>query len=232
MFRTVMLGAMALVAPAAMAADAAQDVTDAAKKLGDAANYSWKTTSENAGGGGFNATIEGAAEKDGYTSLKMTFGDNNIEVAVKGGKGALKTEDGWKSSEEAANDENGPGRFLAAIVQNFKAPAAQAQDIVSKTKDLKQADDAYTAELTEEGAKQLATFRRGNNANGPQISNAKGTIKFWVKDGTLAKMEYHIQATMTVNGEDRDIDRTTTTEIKDVGSTKVEVPDDAKKKLP
>lgn len=33
------------------------------------------------------------------------------------------------------------------------------------------------------------------------------------------------------NGEDREIDRTTTTEIKDVGSTKVQVPDAAKKKL-
>jgi hypothetical protein len=36
---------------------------------------------------------------------------------------------------------------------------------------------------------------------------------------------------MTFNGEDRDVNRTTTTEIKDVGTTKVEVPADAKPKL-
>jgi hypothetical protein len=36
---------------------------------------------------------------------------------------------------------------------------------------------------------------------------------------------------MTFNGNDVEIDRTTTTEIKDVGSTKVEIPDEAKKKL-
>jgi hypothetical protein len=36
---------------------------------------------------------------------------------------------------------------------------------------------------------------------------------------------------MTVNGEDRDVDRTTTIEIKDIGTTKVEVPAEAKSKL-
>jgi hypothetical protein len=36
---------------------------------------------------------------------------------------------------------------------------------------------------------------------------------------------------MTVNGEDRDMVRTTTWEIRDVGSTTVEVPAEAKKRL-
>jgi hypothetical protein len=33
------------------------------------------------------------------------------------------------------------------------------------------------------------------------------------------------------NGDDRDIDRTTTVEIKDVGSTKITVPNEAKSKM-
>jgi hypothetical protein len=36
---------------------------------------------------------------------------------------------------------------------------------------------------------------------------------------------------MNLNGEDRDVDRTTTVEFKDVGTTKLEVPEAAKKKL-
>ena len=36
---------------------------------------------------------------------------------------------------------------------------------------------------------------------------------------------------MSFNGEDRDLDTTTTTEIKNVGSTKVDVPEAAKKKF-
>ena len=40
-----------------------------------------------------------------------------------------------------------------------------------------------------------------------------------------------MQGKVSFNGNDRDVDRTTTVEIKDVGTTKVEVPEGAKKKL-
>jgi hypothetical protein len=36
---------------------------------------------------------------------------------------------------------------------------------------------------------------------------------------------------MNFNGEDRDIDRTTTIEFKDAGTTKIEVPEAAQKKM-
>jgi hypothetical protein len=63
------------------------------------------------------------------------------------------------------------------------------------------------------------------------VSNAKGTVTFWLTDGKLVKFQTHVTGTVSFNGNDRDMDRTTTTEIKDVGTTKVEVADDAKKKL-
>jgi hypothetical protein len=56
-------------------------------------------------------------------------------------------------------------------------------------------------------------------------------VKLWVKDGLLSKYEVKVQGKVSFNGNDRDVDRTTTIEIKDIGSTKVQVPDDAKKKL-
>ncbi len=56
-------------------------------------------------------------------------------------------------------------------------------------------------------------------------------MKFWVKDGALAKYEFNVQGKMEFNGNPIDIDRTTTVEIKDVDSTKVEVPEEAKGKL-
>jgi len=63
------------------------------------------------------------------------------------------------------------------------------------------------------------------------FSNAKGSVKFWVKDGALTKFQYKVTGSVSFNGNDRDVDRTTTIEIKDVGTTKVNVPDQAKKKL-
>ena len=64
------------------------------------------------------------------------------------------------------------------------------------------------------------------------VTNAKGTAKFWTKDGQLAKYEYNVKGTVAGrDGQERDVDRTTTVEIKDVGSTKVEVPAEAKGKV-
>jgi hypothetical protein len=44
-------------------------------------------------------------------------------------------------------------------------------------------------------------------------------------------MQVKVSATVSVNGEDRDMARTTTYEIRDVGTTQVTAPDAAKKAL-
>jgi hypothetical protein len=67
--------------------------------------------------------------------------------------------------------------------------------------------------------------------DGPDITGAKGTIKFWVKDGALTKYETDVQGSIDFNGNARDMHPVTTIEIKDVGTTKIEVPADAKKNL-
>ena len=247
MIRRILLSTAAVLAGTALVASAApkDEVTDAAKKLTDAQNYSWKQTTERAGGGGGGGgfgggALEGKTEKGGATLISMTMRDNTVEAVKKGDKGAVKTEEGWQSFDEAqqaAQSEGGFGRgtFAAMRARNTKLPADEAQDLAAKAKELKKTGDAYESELTEAGAKDLLTFRgfRGGNANftPPEPTNAKGTVKFWTKDGQLAKYEYRVQGTMSFNGEDRDIDRTTTVEIKDVGSTKVEVPAEAKGKI-
>ena len=227
MVRSIVLATIALLTGSALAADSPKDtVTAAAKKLGDAANYSWKTTSEF--GGQARGGSEGKTEKDGFTVLTFTFGDNTTEVYIKGTKGAIKTADGWQSLDEAAKAEQGPGRFVGRMAQTFKAPAAQAAELAAATKELKQADDVISGDLTEEGAKNLMAFGGGRGgANAPAITNAKGTVKFWVKDGVLTKMQYSVTGTRG----DRDIDRSTTVEIKDVGTTKIAVPEEATKKM-
>ena len=47
----------------------------------------------------------------------------------------------------------------------------------------------------------------------------------------LSKYEYHVTGTRSFNGNEFNIDRTTTVEIKDVGSSKVDVPEEAKGKV-
>ena len=109
MFRRVLFSTVAVVAGFSVAAQAApkDEVTDAAKKLGEAKSYSWKSEVQSQGGGGggqgrgrFGGPTEGKTEKDGFTLLSMQRGDNTIEAVLKGEKGAVKTQDGWQSFEE------------------------------------------------------------------------------------------------------------------------------------
>ena len=61
-------------------------------------------------------------------------------------------------------------------------------------------------------------------------SGLKGSAKFWVTDGVLSKYENSIEGEAPgFNGQEMDMTRTTTVEIKDIGTTKVEVPAEAKK---
>jgi opacity protein-like surface antigen len=231
--KSLLICSTTLLAAASLVAADKDDVTSAAQKLAGADNYSWTTTMESTQ---FKpGPSHGKTQKDGLVWQDFTMQDNTVEAYAKDGKGAIKTEDGWQSLEEAAKDDGGGGynfkRFLAIRMQNFKAPAAQAEEIAGKTKDLTKTDDTYAGELTEEGAKSLLTFgRRGGQA--PAVSNAKGSVKFWIKDGAITKYQTKVSGTTkNRDGEDMDIDRTTTVEIKDVGATKITVPDEVKSKM-
>jgi hypothetical protein len=221
----------AMLAGSLLAADTSpkDDVTNAAKSLAGKANYSWHITVAVPEDAPFRpGPTDGKLEKDGYTQVKTTMRDNDVQFVLKGDKAAVTNPDGgWQALSELEESE-GPGRFFARMIRNFKAPAVQAGEIAAAAKELKKDGEVYSGDLTEEGAKNLLTFRRGGQAT---VSNAKGSAKFWIKDGALSKYEFKVTGTVNFNGNDMDVDRTTTVEIKDVGTTKVDVPEEAKKKL-
>jgi hypothetical protein len=227
---TITLALFALATSPILAADAKDEVTAAAKKLGQE-NYGWSTTVESGFG---QTTSQGKAQKDGLVWLSLKFGENSTEAFLKSAdKGAVKMQDEeWQSlSDLTAEGNQGRGRFIGRMLQNYKAPALDVVNIASKTKELKKEGDAYTGDLSEEGAKDLVSFggRRGTNA--PEPKDAKGSVKIWIKDGLVSKFELKLQGTVNFNGEDRDISRTSTVEIKDVGSAKIAVPEAVQKKL-
>jgi hypothetical protein len=206
------------------------DVIAAAKKLGDQPNYSWKTTVAVPEGSRFRpGPTEGKTDKDGFTHIKWTFGENTTDVVLKGDKGAMTNQDGaWESLSEAEQEE-GMGRMRAMMARGMKTPAAQAAELAAGVKELKQDGDALAGDLDEATAKSLLMF--GRRGDGPETSGVKGSARFWIKDGALSKFEYKVKGKVTFNGNERDVDRSTTVEIKDVGTTKVSVPEAARKKL-
>jgi hypothetical protein len=213
--------------------NAKDEVVKAAKSLEDKSNYSWKTTTTSPSPTQFRfGPTEGKTEKGGFTALTMSLRDNTIEAVLKGGKGAVKTEEGWRSLVEVAESDSqqNTSRFIARMLQNVKAPAAQAADLASKAKELKKTDDAYVGDLTQEGVKELLSFGRRPNPDSPGARDVSGAVKFWIKDGVLSKYEYQIKGTVKVGDNDFNMDRTSTIEIKDVDSTKIDVPEEAKSK--
>ncbi|MGA3283982.1 MAG: hypothetical protein ABSD57_05955 [Verrucomicrobiota bacterium] len=227
MKKNILFGALALLAGPLFAADSGpkDDVIAAAQKLAATASYSWKQTVVVPESAQFKpGPTEGKTEKGGATYVKMSFGDNITEIVMKGDKAAVTDPDGdWQSLTNLENDSEGPGRFLVGMVRNFRAPAAQATNLLAAVKELKKDGDVYSGDLTEAGAK--AQFRFGT------VTNPKGSAKFWLKDGLLSKYEYKVQGKVGFNGNEMDLDRDTTVEIKDVGATKVDMPDGAKKVL-
>jgi hypothetical protein len=238
MIKNLLFGMVALLAGSLMAADSSpkDDVKSAAAALGNETNYTWQATVEVPADSQFKpGPTDGKTEKGGYTALSFSFGDNTTEALTIGTNGAVKTDDGWKSLAEAMKGGGGgfnPATFIARMVQNYKTPALEAASLADAAKQLKKDTNSISGDLTEDGAKALLSFRRGRNGGeGPTITNPKGSVKFWIRDGNLVKYQYHVQGTVSFNGNDRDVDRTTTVEIKDVNVTKIDVSDDAKKKL-
>jgi hypothetical protein len=247
MIRTLlaMITVLTLAAPV-LRADPKDDIQAAIQKLGDSPSYSWST---NISGGFGRGTQDGKTQKDGYSTVTMQIRDSSFDIVIKGVKTVLKTDSGWKTPSEVISDEGGdnaggpPGpEFLAAIMaRNFKTPAQQALDNIDALSNIQKTDNGYTADLSEDAIKAMVARPRRPSATtnpdaatsmpSPNISNASGNVKITISGGNLTQLMVHVTATITINGNDRDVDRTTTTTFKDVGSTTVDVPDDAKAKL-
>jgi len=234
----LLLTLVSFAAAPLLAADSAEEIKAAAQKLAEKGSYAWTAKVESPQGDrgrGFGPA-NGRTDK-GLTALVWQGRDNKTEAIKKGDKFVVKIGDEWQTASELEDGggDNNRARFTGRRVQNFKAPAQDAAELAGRLKDVKKDGDAYTAELTTEALKQMYTFRRSGDSGGtaPDVSKLKGTAKFWVKDGILSKYQTHVTGTMPFgqDGRETDVDRTTIFEITDIGSAKVEIPAEAKKKL-
>jgi hypothetical protein len=156
---------------------------------------------------------------------------NTAGLVMIGDKAAFTNPGGdWLTPADAEN-ERGPGQFMAGHGGNFKAPAAQGADLSATTKERKKDGDVFSGELTEDETKSLRRFRRGGGGEDPTISGARGTVKFWLKNGVLTKYEFKVTGKIDFSGNEFDVNRAATLEIKVVDTTKGEVSEAAKEGL-
>ena len=161
--------------------------------------------------------------------MKLKFGERSVEGALRGRKGALKTDDGWLSTAAFTGDGGSPGRnpltFLARHLSSFgKSPVVQATGLLKQTKQLvSDGNGVYSAKLTAEGVEQnVPRF-------GVEVAEPVGSVKFWTKDGLLVKYTYKVRANVTFLRQNRQVeyDRTTTVKIENIGATKLDLPEEA-----
>lgn len=238
--KTFLISSLVSALSLAALADPKSDAKAAAEKLAAAPCYSWTAKTEMANSQFPASTIMGKADKGGFAVVTQERDGNKTVAVIKGEKGAVKTDEGWKTAEElraaaqGGGGGGGRGGMRAGMLLRTRLPADDAVKMLDHVKEVKAMDGCLCGELTEAGAKELMSLGRGRGGQGgqaPEAKNAKGMIKYWLKDGVVSKMEVKVSGTMNWGGEDRDIERTTTYEIKDVGTTTVEVPAEAKAKI-
>lgn len=198
-------------------------------KLNAAANYAWTTTVKIPNMPFTPGPVSGVTEKDGYSLVSQDFNGNTMQAAFKGDKIAVKGQDDW----QAAGGADDQTSMMAGYLVNHGNPGSEAASLIKDAADLSAGDGGViSGDLTAAGAKEMiAPPARGGNTQ-PPPQDAKGSVKFWITDGTLTKFESHLQAQMSFGDQvPQAFEVTRTVEIHDIGTTNVVLPDEAKKAL-
>src|SRR5581483_9212779 len=210
--KTIIIPSLAAAFATALAfAGPAEDVTAAAKKLGDAPNYSWTQTSEIANAQFTPGPVNGQTEKGGYTVITREFNGNSISTVRKGEQMATQNfQTGeWMTAEEMrqqfANRGGGGGGGGGApggggggggrggrgggglFGGGAPNPAEEVATLASEAKGLKSVDGALVGDLNEAAVAQRLSFggfggRGGGGNPPPPPKDASGSVKFWLKD--------------------------------------------------
>jgi hypothetical protein len=235
MKKSLIIGLIGLLAHTLCAADGGpkDKATKATKQLGDKANYSWTMTMKEGDGSPSRlGPIEGKANKDGLTYLSFSIGGIPVEVYMNSGKGTAKALEGWQTFDEIAQT-GGTAAAVVRFLRSYKAPGTDVKSLPEKVKEIKETEGTLSGELKEDAAKELLenTTPRREGQEAPKVANPKGTVKFWIQNDALTKYEVNIQGKVTTGDRESDVNRTTIIEIKDAGTTKLELPAEAKPKM-
>ena len=239
---------LAVAAAIAFGRAADDDLDKAAAKAAEMGNYSCTITTkmEGGGGGGGGGGGQGGAqpvEMNIKADAPIHLKSGEIEAYRKGDVLAAKEGETWKRVERPERGQGGgerPDRKAMAVqrLRGVRAPHEVLKELKSSAfKEVKREDTegsrVFSGDLTEEALKALRPAgRRGGGGGGdrPQPKST-GTAKIWVNgDGAVTKFEVHVESTFK-NRDDEDVTTkfTQTVEIKDIGSTKYDVPEEAAK---
>jgi hypothetical protein len=128
--------------------------------------------------------------------------------------------------------ETGKPAAYSNLQNSLSRPHEEIGVIVAGASDFKSEGGVVSGKLTEIAA-ALLLVRPGQKDIEPR--RASGTFRFWIQEGVLVKYETQLEGVLSVlaNGERREVtvNQTTTTTLSQIGTTTVDIPAEAKKKL-
>jgi len=237
----VLSAAAALLAVSAEAAPPAggDELRVAVRKLSESGSYAWNVTTSNAGETSERYSVgplEAKTEKGGLTWIRSRE-TPPMEVVLKGPKMAVRLDDGWALEQDLASGTRVRGHANLSVLRSLKSharPAAQASALLKHAKDLKEEQPGYfTSPIDDAGVKEFLhqSLRTTHN---PEITAQDGTLAFWVRDGVLTRYEIALRGTVTYPAPAASTwtaDLKISVEVSGVGTTTVDVPEEARKKL-
>jgi hypothetical protein len=210
--------ALLVAATLALAAEE-DDLAKALRAISQADSYAF--TLRESGDG----AVEGKYQKDRPAS----FTADRIDFFKKGD--ALVYQQGGTWQKAKTGTQSDPLAILGASakVRGARLPHEELGDLAKHLRNVKKAEEkkhtVYSAELTERGAQALAKPADREIVRG-------GTAKLWVDgQGRLTRYEITVRLKGRRGNADVDGEASRTVTIKDVGGTKVDVPDEVRKLL-
>ncbi len=203
-----------------------EELDKATAKAGAMTNYSCTITVRTEGMGGEGQeqqSIELQVQPGAAWHLKA----GDFEAFKKGDTLAAKEGAAWKRLDKSAKQA-----IALSVVRGAHETLRELKS--SSFKALKRDDSesgrCYAGELTEAALRQLDQGGRGGDRSLPKPS---GNAKIWVSgDGAVTKFEVYIESKMkSADNQEVMVKRMITAEIRDIGTTKYDVPPEAAKAL-
>jgi hypothetical protein len=241
MLRTILfISGVLFTSVSIAAADPADDIQAAVTKVAQSDNYSWHTAIDGHSvftpgpyGPGealpahtmpnerWSQTFDGKTNRDGLSLVTVSESGQSFDAVIVGQKAIIKVDNEWKTPDEIQPGGGPmaafplrmtiPIQFVVQWAKNFQSPAGLLLSELKNIQNIKSADGGYTADLPPE----------------PNTHDTSRTIQVWIKDGSLTRFQIQTAGNLA----EQSWDNTDTTDLSGVGTTKVELPADAKAKL-
>jgi hypothetical protein len=188
--------------------------------------------------GGWGAPVDAPAARDDSDSSARNNGNRSgarggggggmrgARGGSRGGVGGGGSRGGSGSSSSGRGSDTGSANAGAPGAINL--PHEELSLIATNYTELHPEDGGVSGKLSSTGA-DLLFMPPGSSQRPPE--GAAGTFRLWIKDGAITKYELKLTASTAPGGRGGSYTETRTVEISGIGSTKVEIPEAAKRRL-